>query len=468
MGEPKAYLVESIPTGMEDLENTTGVKYTKDVLTELTGQATQSIDLTAMYWTLVPGTGSANTSGFTEEQLEALGASYGETLFKALEQAAERGVKLRIIQSPGFEGNAVESQTLKDKYPGQVEIREINMSDWFGGGIMHQKIWVFDGKDIYLGSANMDWKSLTQVKEIGVVLEDHPEVAADVTRYYQGWWEFVAMEPDTVEVNDPRFGFLRKVPAWSSLVPEPERRPSPLDTPDLKTPYNFKNPMETVLNGEKGGLFITGCPGEICAPDRSYDGDGLVQTILDARKSVCVSVMDWAPTSLYRGIYDNKTHKCYLDKEFKHPATAAWWPVLIDALLRAVITNGVQARLMIGKWAHTNPVIEPFLRGLRDTAAAGKLNNAMACGSLDIRLFQVPGWQDTEGTGRKYPGHSRVNHTKYIVTGERLNIGTSNMTWDYFFSTAGSSFNADHPGLVAKLQEIFDRDWNSKYVYPLS
>ncbi len=91
----------------------------------------------------------------------------------------------------------------------------------------------------------------------------------------------------------------------------------------------------------------------------------------------------------------------------------------------------------------------------------------MVCGSLEIRLFRVPGWDDTEGADRQFPGHSRVNHTKYIVTDERINIGTSNMTWGYFTNTAGSSFNADHPGLVAKLQEIFDRDWDSKYTDPL-
>ena len=41
------------------------------------------------------------------------------------------------------------------------------------------------------------------------------------------------------------------------------------------------------------------------------------------------------------------------------------------------------------------------------------------------------------------------------------------MTWDYFTGTAGASFNTDDPALVAKLQEIFDRDWKSSYALPL-
>lgn len=31
------------------------------------------------------------------------------------------------------------------------------------GGIVHTKLWVVDQKHFYLGSANMDWRSLSQV-----------------------------------------------------------------------------------------------------------------------------------------------------------------------------------------------------------------------------------------------------------------------------------------------------------------
>ena len=41
------------------------------------------------------------------------------------------------------------------------------------------------------------------------------------------------------------------------------------------------------------------------------------------------------------------------------------------------------------------------------------------------------------------------------------------MTWDYFASTAGSSFNGDHRSLVRTLQAVFDRDWASSYAWRL-
>src|SRR5271168_5114684 len=50
----RATLVESIPKGLEDLRDTPGVQYTEDVLVRLIGQARSKIDLTAMYWNLLP------------------------------------------------------------------------------------------------------------------------------------------------------------------------------------------------------------------------------------------------------------------------------------------------------------------------------------------------------------------------------------------------------------------------------
>jgi phospholipase D3/4 len=61
-----------------------------------------------------------------------------------------------------------------------------------------------------------------------------------------------------------------------------------------------------------------------------------------------------------------------------------------------------------------------------------------------------------------------VDHAKYVVTDRRVNVGTSNMTWDYFSTTAGTSLNSDHPSLVKALQEVFDRDWASPYASRLA
>lgn len=44
-----------------------------------------------------------------------------------------------------------------------AEVREVDLKA-VTGGIVHTKLWVVDQKHFYLGSANMDWRSLSQVK----------------------------------------------------------------------------------------------------------------------------------------------------------------------------------------------------------------------------------------------------------------------------------------------------------------
>lgn len=86
----------------------------------------------------------------------------------------------------------------------------------------------------------------------------------------------------------------------------------------------------------------------------------------------------------------------------------------------------------------------------------------------------VPGYEKTgaaksnnNSTGNLYPGFTRVNHGKYAVSDVRAHIGTSNLIWDYFYTTAGVSFGTYNPAIVAQLQEIFDADWNSPYAVPV-
>lgn len=464
MNPAKAYLVESIPKGLEDLRSTPGVQYTEDVLARLVGAAQSTIDLTAMYWSLLPDPTTADEKGFTDAQFAAMGAGTGRALYDALSAAAARGVRIRILQSPGFSGQKQESDALRDAYPDAVSIHQVQMGDWYGGGgIMHQKIWVFDQRHVYLGSANMDWKSIMQVKEMGVAVEDCPDLAADATKYFEGWWTFSQASPSSVATFDEATRIYRQVPPWSALIPAEDRKPSPIDSEQYGTPFNRQAPLRVDWDGQSAGVFMTGCPHEVCGPGRSFDDAGLVYTIHDATKSVCVSVMDFGPVSLYSRASDpNQPLPGGLPTD-----TPVWWPSLFDAVLSAVLTRKVYVRLLVSKWAHTSALIEPFLRALQLAADAGRADKYMTAGQLEIKQFIIPGWDSTTGGFRTFPGHTRVNHTKYIVTDRRINIGTSNMTWDYFVSTAGSSVNTDHPGLVKSLQAVFDRDWSSSYAFRL-
>jgi phospholipase D3/4 len=469
----RAYLVESIPTGMDELR-TPGVPLTGPTLLRLVQRARKTIDLTAMYWTLTPNPARRDESGFTvEEMLEEYGAREGQRLYEALGRAAARGVRIRIVNGPGFDPTGDESGDLAAAHPDRISIREARMPDWYGSGIMHQKIWIVDGRDVYLGSANNDWKSLTQVKEMGICVEGDPWVAEEVTRYFDAWWAFTdpSLARRPVEVLDPSVGVLRSVPPWSELVPTSRRGKNPIARKALHARATWEKPAPF---GVRGHFFLSGAPRELCVGGRTYDEDALVRTIQDAEDTVCISVMDFAPVSLYRGSWDRDLHRYTVDGKVASPI---WWPPLVEALLAAVTTRCIHVRLLVSKWAHSSPFLAPYLRALRSMAEAAKASPTMRAGTLEVRRFLVPGWDGhadplaAQAPGApqepRYPGHTRVNHTKYIVTDRRLNIGTSNMTYDYFGSTAGASFNTDDPGLVKKLQQVFDRDWASPYAVPL-
>lgn len=48
---------------------------------------------------------------------------------------------------------------------GRPNVKNVTLllSEWWGSGIVHAKVWISDRRDVYIGSANNDWKSLTQV-----------------------------------------------------------------------------------------------------------------------------------------------------------------------------------------------------------------------------------------------------------------------------------------------------------------
>lgn len=86
----------------------------------------------------------------------------GQVVFEELIATAERGVKIRIVQNvPTREFPNNDSELLSKM--GLADVRSLNFSELHIPGILHTKLWIVDNKHFYVGSANMDWRSLTQV-----------------------------------------------------------------------------------------------------------------------------------------------------------------------------------------------------------------------------------------------------------------------------------------------------------------
>ncbi|KAG7399965.1 PLD_envelope protein [Phytophthora boehmeriae] len=477
---PSISLVESLPVG--DFQLSTHVPQTFEVLTRHVETAKTSIDVSAMYWNLL---GHEDREVYSADEMTKFGANRGKKLLTALEDAAVRGVQLRVLtakQSLSDELDATTStsscsslpsevQMLVDAGKDNVDVRCWSGPEWYGSGILHQKLWVFDSQHVYVGSANMDWKSLAQVMEVGVVMENlqpTSPVLQDMQRLFDAWWMFASpafLPAKTATYFSEDFQHEMQVPSWSLFLPESKRTADPFVDAGLSSLGNISHQLPVTFSSQKNSkqdgdilsgaaqMFVAAAPLEATAArSRAFDEDALVYTIRSAKSFVSLSVMDFAPFSMYT---PGPLH----------------WPALTDALLAGVYSKpGLQVRLLISQWQHTNPQILQALVTLKRQATLCQTMRARCSGRLDIKIFRVPGWQNTTSTsGSKatWPSYTRVNHAKYIVTDARANIGTSNMEWGYFYTTAGASINTDHEATRQALEEIFERNWNSSYAVPL-
>jgi hypothetical protein len=143
---PIAQLVESMPTGLEEvLPRLDGVGDTSSAQIALLDAAQQTVDVTVMYWNLLAASGSGDPA-----KLHELGADRGAKLYAAFEAAAARGVDIRILQCRGVSlCSDTEATRLQSRFPRQVSVRYWNATDWYDGGIMHQKLWIGDQSHVY-------------------------------------------------------------------------------------------------------------------------------------------------------------------------------------------------------------------------------------------------------------------------------------------------------------------------------
>jgi phospholipase D3/4 len=71
------------------------------VLQWLSGNATKSLDILAQYWQFLPQPNNPKSGdyGFSESDMRRFGADQGRRVYKALENAADRKIKIRQVSS---------------------------------------------------------------------------------------------------------------------------------------------------------------------------------------------------------------------------------------------------------------------------------------------------------------------------------------------------------------------------------
>lgn len=211
--------------------------------------STKSIDIGSFYWTL-RGADFYNHST----------AWQGEHIFNnILHAGTKRGIKIRIAQSkPSSVSPNIDTEILVKRKA--AEVRSVDFDRLFGSGVLHTKFWIVDDEHFYIGSANMDWRSLTQVikkiylyhiywncrlgrssesfngyfqvKELGALVTNCSCLAADLKKVFNVYWDMGI--PNAVIP-----------PTWPK---------------EYNTRINDSNPLSMLFNGDYSmNTFISVC-----------------------------------------------------------------------------------------------------------------------------------------------------------------------------------------------------------------
>ncbi|KAI6233589.1 hypothetical protein M3Y99_00894900 [Aphelenchoides fujianensis] len=278
---------------------------------------------------------------------------------------------------------------------------------------------------IYVGSANMDWRSLTEVKELGVVVRNCSCMAIDLQKVFAIYW---------------------KVADSNELMREPWHL-------NLRPAFNHAHPLNISFNGVPMRTFISSSPAPLNAKGRDHDADAIIYVISQAREYVRVAVMDYFPATLYMGEERNY-----------------YWGLLDDAL-RGAAFRGARVDLLISQWNYrrvvsTRPEMLGYLRSMLTINNVLPFHVGGRRGEINVRLFTVP-----TSPEQRQIDHGRVNHNKYMVTEKMAYVGTSNWAADYFITTAGVGVifeTVENPTIVSEFNAVFERDWTSNYTQQLT
>lgn len=222
----------------------------------------------------------------------------GEAMAPVLDElvaAAGRGVRVRILFSSALRNNDRETQERLTAVPG-IEVRYLDLSQR-SSGILHAKYLLLDDEQLYIGSQNFDWRSLSQIHELGVRVRSGA-LAQRLAQIFALDWELAAAEPQ----HEP--------PLARPSAPPP---PAPV-----------------------GDVELVASPPTLLPPGTRPAIDALVELLRGARRSVRVQLLKYSPFAHRK----------------KEP-----WPV-IDNELRAAAARGVAVQLLVSDWNTTRPAID--------------------------------------------------------------------------------------------------------------
>lgn len=276
-------LVESSP--VETVLDHPDIRDAWQVWPEMIDRAGKTLDIAELY--------ASDDPGSKESRLVPV--------IQAVERAAARGVRVRFLAEKVFQKTYPEILARFATKPG-IEVRLYDFGA-LGGGVLHAKYFLVDDREVYMGSQNFDWRSLTHIQELGVRVVE-PSVARAFADLFETDWTLAAGAA----------GGARRFRA---------------------KPGDYSFPAK-VGDGTDAPLVTAVFSPERWLPDPTlWDLPRLVAMIDQARSSVHVQLLTYKTTARDGSYFDT-----------------------LEAALRRASVRGVKVQLLVADWSKSKGNIE--------------------------------------------------------------------------------------------------------------
>ncbi|XP_077428284.1 inactive phospholipase D5 isoform X1 [Vanacampus margaritifer] len=381
-------LMETIPEGLKDHLNGRPNLPLHVGFHNLLDQAKHSVQVVSPVWNLRP---SEKETG-----------RQGQLLFQRLLSLKSRGVKLKIASSLA---NSAEQKILATH---NAEVHLVNMTAFTRGGL-HSSFWIVDRTHFYVGSADMDWRSFSKRKELGLMVYNCSCLALDLHRVFSFYWQLHERD------------YIPSI--WSKRV---------------TALYGRHQALELEFNNTPAVAYVSTSPDVFCAKERTRDVDAIYHVIQSAKTFIFISVMDYLPL---------------VSRRLRGTSVTRYWSPLDEMIREAVVLRGIKVRLLISFWKNTHPLTFNFVTSLKSLCM--QMYNC----SLEVRFFSHKEQKDDFQHG--------LNHNKYMLTDNAFYIGSHNWVGNEFSNNGGVGLvvqmNNSRGKIMEQMKAAFERDWTSPY-----
>ena len=252
-------------------------------------------------------------------------------IVEALEQAADRGVRVRFLAEKKFHATYPVTLDRLASHPG-IEVRLFDVAAVMGG-VLHAKYFIADAREVYVGSQNFDWRALEHILELGAYVRD-PAIAGAFEEVFEYDWALAGQgAPADAAARDTRAsGGYAPGQAASVLFPIGRGAMDTLRATPVFSPQGW------------------------LPPGARWDLPEIVALIDHAQATVRVQLLTYGTTSRDGRYFD-----------------------ALETALRRAAARGARVQMLLSAWAERRGMIEG-------------LQSLTVLPNIEVRLVTIPRW----------------------------------------------------------------------------